>query len=115
MAKVYVVCEPTQDVAGVPKKSVDLTPAMLFGDLEVLLPHSQSMLAPVPTVRSLNTKLDDFTDEDFILPIGDPVLISTVAMVAASKNSGRVKFLKWDKRVRRYFQIQVDLSGKAIQ
>lgn len=111
---VYVVCEPTHTIGGVTRPSMDLTPAAEHGELEVLLPFSQSMLAPVPTVRTLKEKLRNFTDEDFILPVGDPVLIATVAMVAAQQNGGRVKMLKWDKPTHRYFVIPVDTSGRAI-
>lgn len=114
MNKVFVVCEPTHVIAGVTRSSMDLTPAAKFGDIEVLMPTSQSMLAPVPTVRSLKEKLRNFTDEDYILPVGDPVLIATVAMIAAEQNGGRVKFLKWDKHLRSYFSILVDTSGRAI-
>lgn len=113
MNKVYAVCEPTRMVAGVEKKAMDLAPAAEYGQVEILMPHSQSMLAPVPTVRVLKEKLETFSDDDYILPVGDPALISTVAIVAAHKNNGRVKFLKWDKRLQRYLVIQIDLSGKA--
>lgn len=111
---VYVVCEPTHNVGNATVKSMDLTPAMEYGDLQVLMQQSQSMLAPVPTVRALKEKLRNFTDNDYILPVGDPVLISTVAMVAAEQNGGKVKFLKWDRHQRRYFVIPVDTSGRAI-
>lgn len=111
---VYIVCEPTNTIGGIPRPSMDLTPASEHGELCVLMPQSQSMLAPVPTVRTLKEKLRNFTDNDFILPVGDPVLIATVAMVAAEQNGGKVKFLKWDKKTKTYFVIQVDTSGRAV-
>lgn len=114
MNKVFIVCEPTHTVDGVTVASVDLSPAAKFGATEVLVPFTQSMLATVPTVRMLKEKLKYFSDEDYILPIGDPVLMSTVAMVAGEQNGGRVKFLKWDKLIKGYIVIQVDTSGRAI-
>lgn len=72
------------------------------------------MLAPVQTVRQLRQKLANFTDEDFIIPTGDPVLISTVSSVATHINHGRAKFLKWDKLQRKYYQIQIDVSGRSL-
>lgn len=111
MSKVFVVCEPaSKDGAS----KIDLTPALEYGEIEVLLQHSQSLLAPVPTVRKLRDKLENFCDEDYILPVGDPVLMSTVAMVAAHANHGKVKFLKWDRIQRRYMVIPVDISGKSV-
>lgn len=101
---VYAVCEPT---------GFDLSPAVEYGQIEVLLKHSQSLLAPVPTVRKLREALKDFSDDDYILPVGDPVLMSTVSMIAGEMNRGRVKFLKWDRVARKYLVIQVDTSGAA--
>lgn len=108
---VYIVCEPVSFKENSAK--MDLSPAAVFGDLEVLLTHTQSLFAPVPTVRKLREKLEGFCDDDYLLPVGDPVLMCTVAMVAGEKNHGRVKFLKWDRIQRCYIVIQVDTSGVA--
>lgn len=109
--RVFVVCEPVSREGA---SKMDLSPAAEYGELIVLNQHSQSLLAPVPTVRRLLDKLETFNDNDYILPVGDPVLMSTVAMVAARKNAGRVKFLKWDRIARRYIVIPVDSSGLAL-
>ena len=114
MAKVFVVCEPTHKIGGAPRAAMDLTPAAEYGDLEILLPNSQSLFSTVQTVRVLREKLKNFTDEDYILPVGDPVLMSTVAMVAGDINNGKVNFLKWDKLVRKYLVITVDVFGRAL-
>lgn len=111
---VYAVCQPTHSIAGETRKAMDLSPAAKFGELNILMPQSQSLLAPVPTIRTLKEKLRNFTDDDYILPVGDPALISTVAMVAAQQNGGRVKFLKWDRHAADYLVIPIDLSGKAV-
>lgn len=111
---VYIVCEPTRTIGDSKLPAMDLSPAAEHGELVVLMPQSQSMLAPVPTVRALKEKLRNFTDNDFILPVGDPVLIATVAMVASEQNGGKVKFLKWDRHLKSYYVIQVDTSGRAI-
>lgn len=112
MPKVFVVCEPISHKDG--NSKMDMTPASEYGEIEVLLAHTQSLLAPVPTVRKLRERLENFSDEDYILPVGDPVLMSTVAMVAANMNHGRVKYLKWDRIQRRYIAIQVDTSGAML-
>lgn len=114
MSTVYIVCQPTHKIGNAEMPSMNFNPAKEFGELVFLLPSSQSLLAPVPTVRALKEKLRNFTDEDYILPVGDPALISTVAMVAANINHGRVNFLKWDKGDRCYQPIQIDTSGRAI-
>ena len=111
---VYAVCEPTHVIGGVERKAMNILPAAEHGEIVVLMPQSQSLLAPVPTVRALREKLKDFSDDDFILPVGDPALMSTVAIVASEINHGRIKFLKWDRELRKYHVIQIDTSGKAI-
>ena len=88
----------------------NITPAMEFGDIEVILPpRAQITFSVVPTVNRIKRALSGFTDDDFLLFIGDPVAISVVSSVAASKNNGRYKCLKWDKFERRYIPIQIDL------
>lgn len=114
MPIVYAVCEPTHKVDGVDVKLINMAPAREYGDLVILLPTQHTLLAPVPTVRALREKLKNFTDEDYILLVGDPVLMATVAMVASDLNKGRVNYLKWDRRLRRYYSITVDAYGREV-
>jgi hypothetical protein len=114
MGKVYVVTEPITYKDGVPIPQFDLTPAMKYGELEILAKHNMSMFASVPMVRFFRDRLRDFNDDDLILPVGDPTIIATVGAIAADINHGRYKILKWDKRLRSYIPIQVDIRGKAI-
>lgn len=105
MPKVYVVSETLQH---------NVTPAMKFGDIETILPpNAQIIFSVVPAVKRIQRKLEKFTDEDFLVLIGDPSAIGIVCAVAASKNNGRFKLLKWDKRERLYIPIQVDLNKKG--
>jgi hypothetical protein len=57
--------------------------------------------------------LEKFSYEDYLLLIGDPSAIGIACAVAASKNNGRFKCLKWDKRERRYIPLEVDLFKKG--
>ena len=114
MSTVYIVCEPVIKLADNTIKTMDLTPAREYGELVVLLPSSQSLLSTVPTVRTLREKLKNFSNDDYILPVGDPVLMSTVAMIAGEINNGKVTFLKWDRHVRKYITIQVDIYGRSL-
>ncbi len=105
MPKVYVVQETTQH---------NIVSALDFGSIEIILPpNAQIAFSVVPTVRRIQRKLERFTDEDFLLLIGDPSAIGIACAVAASKNSGRFKCLKWDKRERRYIPLEVDLFKKG--
>ena len=104
MPKVFVVSETGQH---------NISSAMDFGDIEVILPpNAQVAFSVAPTVARIQRRLEKFTDEDYLLFIGDPTAIAIISAVAASKNNGRYKCLKWDKFERRYIPIQVDLFPK---
>lgn len=42
-------------------------------------------------------KAHDFTDDDYVVAIGDPVAIALIIHAAAEMNRGRVKVLRWDR------------------
>jgi hypothetical protein len=81
-------------------------------DGSIALSNAQIAFSVYPTVRRIQRKLDKFTDEDYLLFIGDPTAIGIISAIAASKNNGRFKCLKWDKLEKRYIPIQVDLFPK---
>jgi len=104
VAKVYVVSETSQH---------NISPAMSYGDIETILPpNAQIAFSITPTVRRIKRKLEKFSDEDYLLFIGDPTAIGIVSAIAASINHGRYKCLKWDKFEKKYIPIQVDLFPK---
>jgi hypothetical protein len=72
------------------------------------------MLASVPMIRFLREKLKDFSDDDYILPVGDPITIASVAAVASDINKGYFRMLKWDKRERKYMVIEINAWGKEL-
>lgn len=119
MPKVYVIQQSNRiirdpasgEVLSVDSK-FDYTPAAKYGEIEYLLPSGDVALAPQPMVNTLRKKLKDFSDEDYLLPTGDPVCIMTAAAIVAGFNNGRAKVLKWNKRLSEYFIIQIDFTGR---
>jgi hypothetical protein len=114
MAKVFITQEKGRKIDGQWVREFDLTPALKYGEIEVLLPPGQSLFGTVPVVRALKEKLKNFTDEDYLLPVGDPSVMIAAGMVASHINHGKVKILKWDRIMGEYIAVQFDLSGKAI-
>ena len=103
--KVFVV----QEVSG-----RNILSAEKYGELELLLPNnSQIVLSSGPTVRRLNQKLKNFSDDDYLLLMGDPSAIGIACAIASSNNRGRFKCLKWDKREFRYYPLQINLYEKG--
>tara|TARA_R110002020_G_scaffold175051_1_gene366984 strand:+ start:563 stop:862 length:300 start_codon:yes stop_codon:yes gene_type:complete len=87
----------------------NLLPAKEFGEVVFLLPpRTNIMFAPKPTTSRIRYGLRGFTQEDYLLLIGDPVAIG-VATAEAFRNTPTVKFLKWDNREHKYYPVEVEL------
>lgn len=114
MGTVFITHEPHRIENGVVKSIFDMTPAGEYGNIEVLIPAGASLLSTVPMVRMMRDRLRDFSDADYLLPVGDPASIMAAGAIAAEINNGRVKILRWDRMTRRYIVVQIDISGKAL-
>ena len=83
-----------------------------FGDLKVMLPDNKQMiLASGPLTFKLKQELKEFSDDDYLLLIGDPAIIAVCGAIAAKNNGGRFKVLKWDRNDKRYYDLEIDLRG----
>lgn len=103
MPKVYAVSETSQH---------NISSALDFGDvIAILPPNAQIAFSVTPTIRRIFRALDNFSDDDYLLFIGDPTAMAIVSVIASQKNNGRFKCLKWDKREKRYIPIQVDFNN----
>jgi hypothetical protein len=105
MAKVFVVQETMRH---------NVLPAQQYGELHFLLPPQvQIGFSPGPMISKMRRLLTQFTDEDYLLLIGDPAAMSIAAALASEYNGGKFRFLKWDKREMKYFPIAVNLNQKG--
>lgn len=100
---VYVV----QEVRG-----INLLPAEKYGELKVLLPPGNVAYSAGPTSARLKRGLARFSDEDFLLMVGDPAAIAAAGAVACMMNNGRMKLLKWDRQEMRYYVVEFDLMRR---
>ncbi len=88
----------------------NITPAMEFGEIKVLLPpgvdvyHSGGQVAD-----QLKPKLSNYSDEDYLLLIGDPIGMCITCAVAGYWNNGKVKLLRWDRQEHKYIPVSVKL------
>ena len=84
-----------------------------FGDLKICLPdNKQIVLSSGPLTFKLQQELRDFNDKDYLLLIGDPAIIAIAGAIASEMNRGKFKVLRWDRNESRYYDIEIDLSGK---
>jgi len=91
----------------------DITDATSFGDIEILVPAGeQASFSTQPIIRQINRKLSKFSDDDYLILAGDPVVIALCACVAAKNNRGKFKMLKWDRQEGKYFPLTADLNHR---
>ena len=102
MAKVYIPQVMDYNVRSAEK----------FGELTVMLPDNKQMiLASGPLTFKLQQELKDFSDDDYLLLIGDPAIIAICGALAAKVNNGKFKVLKWDRNEKKYYDLEIDLRG----
>ncbi len=77
--------------------------------VELLSPNAKPFRLD-PIVDELWTKLETFCDDDYIICIGNPILLSVTVAIAADVNGGRVHMLQWHGRRKEYIPVQADLG-----
>jgi len=83
--------------------TVDLAPATAFGELKIMLPHDAAFKAHPEErlIKSLKEALLQFKGEDFLLPLGDPIIMSAAAAILGARREP-FQMLKWDRVLKRY-------------
>ena len=62
-------------------------------------------------LNKLKKELSTFSDDDYLLLIGDPAIIALAGAIVSEMNRGKFKVLKWDRDEKRYYDIEIDLRG----
>jgi hypothetical protein len=96
----------------VPQEAIgkNIIPAMSYGQIRVCFPPNyQVNFDTEDAAKQLLFWLSDYTEEDFLLLIGDPILIGIAAACASFWSKGRVKFLKWDRQEHIYLPVSADI------
>jgi hypothetical protein len=112
MSIVYVTQIPSriENSAWIP--TVDVSPAKIFGHLDVMLPSGMNYSDASSVVDQLRGKLKNFDpDSDYLLSLGDPVVVS-VASALIGYEHDYFRLLKWDRQQRRYIPYEVKLYGR---
>ena len=58
--------------------------------------------------NGFGTNLKEFRQQDYLLAIGDPIIIGICNIVISDVTNGKFNVLKWEKRESRYFPLEVD-------
>lgn len=100
---VYVVQDPgTRNISSASK----------YGDIKVLLPENRQIIySSAPTVNRLRDGLKSYSDQDFLLLIGDPAAIGVATSIVSDINNGRYNLLKWDRQESMYIPIRINIKN----
>lgn len=110
--RIFVPNQPAKfdNLAGVLVPLYDLSPALAFGELVDIFGLGSVELGPQALARHLKSKLAGFTADDYLLCIGDPVVIASASAIAARQAGGRITLLKYERRLREYFPVSIDIN-----
>jgi hypothetical protein len=86
--------------------SINLDPANMYGEVVVMLPPNANRLHINPLMVALREQMKDFTDEDYVIAVGDPSLIAAAACLAVKKTNGLLRILKWDRMSSSYIPVE---------
>ena len=107
MSKVYVTTNTKLPNGGYR----DISDCERFGIPIILFENPwQIQVNSTPFIFTLKKKLKDFTSDDYLLLMGDPVLIGITCTVAAKKTNNNFKVLKWDRESAIYIPITIELK-----
>ena len=93
--------------AYVPK--FDLSQAEHFGTLRYLLSPTAAPYRTESVLSDLHEGLKEYTPNDYLLLIGNPILIGCAATIAADYGGGSVRFLQWSGRDQTYIPILAEI------
>ena len=93
-----------------PDKKKNILSATEYGELNFILSEDENiMYEPEVVASEIKNSLQDFSDEDYLLLIGDPVAIGVAPHFALLSNKNSAKILKWDNREYKYYSIKLEV------
>lgn len=89
----------------------NFTGALEYGSVEALLEEREEldMFNTRKIIDKLRLGLRDMTEDDYLIPMGNPVSIGLAFAIAAEITNGCFNALKWDNQELRYFVAKIDL------
>ena len=99
-------------VAQQPPANINILSASDFGYLVICLPNtgpdSQVIYSTSPFTRKMKKNLQNFRQQDYLLAIGDPIIILICGIAINDVTNGKFNSLKWDRREYKYHPLEVD-------
>lgn len=111
MSVVYIVQETQRKdpASGCLVPKFDLSSAAAHGRLSYLLSPNASPWDSAVVEEICSKLLDYRPEEDYLLLVGNPVLMGVAAHAAFVAGRGRARFLQWSGALRRHIPVEVSL------
>lgn len=93
-SRVFLISHPTRRNGRNRAEPIDLSPALAYGELVYLFPE-RPQLNIESVFPEMRKRLSSLTIHDYILPMGGPVLMAWLAIIAKDICSG-ARILEWD-------------------
>lgn len=108
----------TQDVlirgpGGVYERRYDHQAAAVYGNLQYVVNFSQAQAPPYSLIETMRSALRTFSQDDYLLPVGDPVVMSLATHFALESSGGRVQILRWDRVTQSYQVVHFDVGRRT--
>lgn len=112
-SRVFAVQQPTarDNATGAVKPIMDFTPAAEWGELRFILRDFANPFTAIQDhIAEARRVLKEakFGPEDWLLLVGNPILIAVVS-IAAAELQPRVRMLQWNRERRRYLPVELQL------
>lgn len=89
----------------------NITPALAYGKFRFILDPNTTTNMPARIIWQLQNGLNEFTSEDHLLLIGDPLLIGlTTAMAIKNVKGDSIRLLKWDRQEKCYLEVVIEVK-----
>ena len=100
------IVERFDQVKGGMVPAFDFSAAAQFGQLHAILGPEDDVAFLARITTKIRKSLDDFTDKDFLLAVGDPAVIAVCAGIILRRHK-TLNLLKWDRKLRIYTHLEV--------
>jgi hypothetical protein len=90
--------------------TVNIAPAEQFGEVVTLLPPGAQFFAAAETTRLIKQRLHelDYQQGDYLLPMGNPVIMAVACAIAARRTNGCLNVLVWDRTTSTYVPYELE-------
>jgi hypothetical protein len=88
----------------------NILPATKYGEIKTLFaPDFNAGFSAGQVASRLMLLLSNYKETDYLLLIGDPVIIGIATAVASHWANGKVSLLKWDRQENMYYPVKFNL------